>query len=102
MRMISSGAVELEARRDDVRVREVAKVPAHLAIACEQAERAAVSRVEQAREDRRRIEPRETQPLDRGRGRHQREDPPVADHAVIERGYVKRRGRGDHLVLVGR
>ena len=94
-------AVELESRGDDVRVREVVQVTAHLALAGEDAKGPPLLRVEQAREHRRRVEARETEPLDRRRRRNQREDAAIADDAVIERRRPDRRGGGGQFGLRG-
>jgi hypothetical protein len=47
-------------------------------------ERAAALLVEQPREDRRRVESREAEPVDAGIRADERKDPPVADGAVVE------------------
>ena len=47
-------------------------------------ERAAFLFVEQPRKDRRAVEPRHAQPVDAGIGVDEREQPPVADDAVVE------------------
>ena len=98
---LPGGPVELEAGREDVRVREVVQVPAHLAITSEQPEGPASLRIEEACEDRRRIEARQAKPLDGRRRRHQREDATVADAPMVERRHVKRRGGSGHVVLAG-
>ena len=94
-------SVELEARRDDVRVREVAKAPAHLAIAREQPERPALlASSRRANTDGESKRGRQSHSMARG-GRHQREHAPVADGAVVEGRHVERRGGGGTSFLVG-